>query len=1135
MKNFWRNPENNPIKIVLLVIIIAVTGYFVFRYSHKNPLDSRGLVYGESSSGQFGAGIETTTGISDATYAVIVPGDFNEDGLTDLIYVDKNGGPVGQRAFFAGNGTGGFTGLTTSLATGFDGGAITAGDINEDGHLDLIIADSAQTTVTVSFGTGTGNFSGSATITIGITGQSGVAVGDMNEDSNLDIIVTNTGDNKAKIFYGDGVGGFSATPDVEVSVPTPGAITVGDFDEDGHIDFAIRTTTTDTTIIRNLGAGSFTSGATITATTNLKTYSIATADFNNDNNLDLAFVGTAGERVIYSGDGAGGFTLTTTTSAYASNSLFGVVAGDFDENGGAYMDLAAVMTGENNVVTFLNPPNPIPINVTSTAANGTYSAVGNSLEVVHTGDPQIIDITVQFNIPVVVDTSGGTPSIGIQVQPSATRHIVYSSGSGTDTLHFLYTVAPGDESLDLDYPDINSILLEFTSIKDALTGTKDALTELFVPGAAGSLGFNKNIVIDTQAPVVTQITPVSTPTTNHTPSYTFNTTEGGTITYSGGCTSATTTATLGSNTIVYETLADGTYSCKLTVTDIAGNISSELAGTSFTVTTASSGGGGGGGGRPIIPLLTEAIPVSTPTTNHTPNYTLSANESGVLTYGGGCSSNTTSINSGTTTITLNNLPAGTYSLCTIQLTDSGGTKSNILTVTSFTITDPVIPVTPPVDPIVPVIPTIKPTIKPKTNPTPIIKPKIEPIVPIVVPDVPSEPAPVIEVPQPAPTEPIVEEPIPTPPKQMIAETGCVYGNKTGFFGTISNEISWRYCQIKPYIIKLINSIQSIYNENNGDILLKILVILSLCIGGLIAILYGIFLDTLSFGEMKYVPGRLLSLFTRGLGFKKQEKMWGTVYDAITKKPLDPVLLTLWDGAGKKIKSTITNLSGKYTFGNLAPGAYTITATKHKYALVGDSLNGQDHDEVYRHLYYGNTFNVLAPGGPMLLNIPMQPENFEWSTFVVNGPRLMKSYAGSERLFFGLSSFFISFGFFAAVLLIIGTADIPNIILCALATLLYIIKPQTLCARAFGYITDGRSGDPLSFGIVRISSGVTGTDITDCVLDGVGKYSYPLPKGNYLLRVDRKNLDGRYHTLMKNIAIKTKKNVVAQSLIVTEAS
>ena len=55
-------------------------------------------------------------------------------------------------------------------------------------------------------------------------------------------------------------------------------------------------------------------------------------------------------------------------------------------------------------------------------------------------------------------------------------------------------------------------------------------------------GSNAGILM--QSPMVKEITAVTTPTDNNTPSYTFKSSKAGTITYGGGCSSDNTTATL---------------------------------------------------------------------------------------------------------------------------------------------------------------------------------------------------------------------------------------------------------------------------------------------------------------------------------------------------------------------------------------------------------------------------------------------------------------------------------------------------------------------------------------------------------------------------------------------------------------
>ena len=78
-------------------------------------------------------------------------------------------------------------------------------------------------------------------------------------------------------------------------------------------------------------------------------------------------------------------------------------------------------------------------------------------------------------------------------------------------------------------------------------------------------GTTDNTTTDTTSSVIAEVTAVTTPTNDTTPDYTFSSSEAGTITYGGSCSSGTTSATSGNNTITFTSLS-GIYSnCTITV------------------------------------------------------------------------------------------------------------------------------------------------------------------------------------------------------------------------------------------------------------------------------------------------------------------------------------------------------------------------------------------------------------------------------------------------------------------------------------------------------------------------------------------------------------------------------------------
>ncbi|MBI4286474.1 MAG: leucine-rich repeat domain-containing protein [Chloroflexi bacterium] len=130
---------------------------------------------------------------------------------------------------------------------------------------------------------------------------------------------------------------------------------------------------------------------------------------------------------------------------------------------------------------------PTVVNVTSPLADGKY------------GLGTVIPVTVEFSEAVTVT---GVPALLLETG-DVDRSASYVSGSGTTTLTFNLTLQDGDTSPDLDYVATDSLALAGGTIKD--DASVDAVLTLPAPGAAGSLGANKAIVIDAVRPVVTSV------------------------------------------------------------------------------------------------------------------------------------------------------------------------------------------------------------------------------------------------------------------------------------------------------------------------------------------------------------------------------------------------------------------------------------------------------------------------------------------------------------------------------------------------------------------------------------------------------------------------------------------------------
>ncbi|WP_170133428.1 DUF4347 domain-containing protein, partial [Undibacterium pigrum] len=202
---------------------------------------------------------------------------------------------------------------------------------------------------------------------------------------------------------------------------------------------------------------------------------------------------------------ASDFLFTTTgtasgsiASVTGSGSTYNVLVNGLTGDGNLRVHLRSSATGisdlSGNVIIggrssdeiyMLDHQGPAITSVTSNMPDGTYAAGA------------IIPVHINFNETTYVS---GTPQMTLRTG-ATDRVLNYAGGSGSSVISFIYTVQAGDSSADLDYLSSTALSLNGGSIKDNL-GNNATLT-LPMPGAAGSLGSNKAIVINTNvAPVI---------------------------------------------------------------------------------------------------------------------------------------------------------------------------------------------------------------------------------------------------------------------------------------------------------------------------------------------------------------------------------------------------------------------------------------------------------------------------------------------------------------------------------------------------------------------------------------------------------------------------------------------------------
>jgi hypothetical protein len=226
-----------------------------------------------------------TTGAKSGPNDLVV-GDFNNDGIPDLAVPDSATGVV---AVFLGKGDGTFQpAVSTSTGANSIPLALAVGDFNADGKLDLAVALGNQAAVAILLGNGDGTFQPPRFVTTAgsvLYYPVALTVGDFNHDGRLDIATANHSYG-ASVLLSNGDGIF-APYRLLGSSDGPTGIAAGDFNNDGNLDLAVTTTSDTVDISLGNGDGTFQAYASTATGSGTNPQSVAVSDLDGDGNLDL--------------------------------------------------------------------------------------------------------------------------------------------------------------------------------------------------------------------------------------------------------------------------------------------------------------------------------------------------------------------------------------------------------------------------------------------------------------------------------------------------------------------------------------------------------------------------------------------------------------------------------------------------------------------------------------------------------------------------------------------------------------------------------------------------------------------------------------------------------------------------------
>ncbi|CAF3066109.1 unnamed protein product, partial [Rotaria socialis] len=162
--------------------------------------------------------------------------DVNKDHRLDILVVSNDTGVIDVIL-------GSFEGFENQMtfSTGSYPHSVAVGDFNNDTQLDIVVANSNDNNVSILLQYNRGFLRDEMTYATG--GGSDLrytVVGDMNNDGQLDIAIANYGTNDVGILFGPGNGAYLNQMIFDTGVQShPSCIALGYFNRDTEVDFAV--------------------------------------------------------------------------------------------------------------------------------------------------------------------------------------------------------------------------------------------------------------------------------------------------------------------------------------------------------------------------------------------------------------------------------------------------------------------------------------------------------------------------------------------------------------------------------------------------------------------------------------------------------------------------------------------------------------------------------------------------------------------------------------------------------------------------------------------------------------------------------------------------------------------------------
>ncbi|MCB9938905.1 MAG: VCBS repeat-containing protein [Planctomycetaceae bacterium] len=284
----------------------------------------------------------------------VIAADFNGDGAIDLAAL-SGASSDNDVSVVLNDGVGDFGDALHSRSLEIDRNFnAVAGDLDLDGHIDLLVVDRISKQLAIWWGKGDGQFAAEVLFQGTDRRPEAVGITDWDEDGVPDIVVTNSTQSEALVFYGMGDRNFEAPSENRLALGTlPRDLAIADLDGNGRADvITANAGSHDVAVLLNLGVP----GASVIATQAVRSpigelvgyQVIRNADLDGDSHADVITIHPHSDDIgVQLGDADGSFRKVMRFRLPEGASPIDGVLGDLNQDG--HIDLATANTYGDSV------------------------------------------------------------------------------------------------------------------------------------------------------------------------------------------------------------------------------------------------------------------------------------------------------------------------------------------------------------------------------------------------------------------------------------------------------------------------------------------------------------------------------------------------------------------------------------------------------------------------------------------------------------------------------------------------------------------------------------------------------------------------------------------------------------------